>query len=119
MRDEDASQVAADMHRLANQIIELSNNTETLAEQKVNTATADSLREEQSEVQGELRQLIADLIQLHYESGNIESGDEVYDLALNGSVPIPADADTELPVPDVGDPKHEGADAPSWTSQSN
>lgn len=112
----DASQVAADLHRLANDIEDLAEDADTLSDENVNTATANSLIDKQEVVQGDLRQMISNLIQLHAESGEIGGPDRKHDLGRNGSVPIPSNAKTDLPSPSVGKPAETG-EAPSWAGQ--
>lgn len=116
MKDTDTSQVAADMHRLANELQALTERADTLAEEGVDTSTANSLMDEQEQVQRELKQLIANLIQLHDESGSVVGEQGEHQLGYNGSVPIPTNANTDLPTPNVGKPAETG-EAPAWAEK--
>lgn len=114
MRDDEASQVAADMHRLANRIQDLAKHSNTLSDENVNTQTATSLRQEQEVVQDDLKQLISDLIQLYTESDRIETERGEHRLAKNSHVPIPDNSETDLPPPRVGKPGRGEQGPPPW-----
>jgi len=113
MDDTDASQVAADMHRLSNQIENLTAEADMLAAENVETSTANSLLNTQEAIQQQIQQLISNLIQLQSESGSVQGETEEHDLALNGSVPFPQGTETDLPSPRIGEPS-KTEETPSW-----
>lgn len=117
MRDQDTTKIAADMHRLANKIELLSERADTLDADNVDTRTSVTLNTEQEIIQEDLNQLIADLIQMQTESGTIETERGDHRLGRTGNVPIPHDANTDLPPPRVGQPARGEASIPDWAKQ--
>lgn len=110
MNKEDIKQVRRNVQRLERLSEQLEDKAELLQDNNVDTTTSLSLEETQTEVQDEMEQLVADILQLLAETDVI--GESSVELPQNRRGPV---TNSNLPNPRVG--RREGP--PPWANGNN